>query len=128
MIRTRLAAVALIATTLPLAAAVPAHAGDDEQIRRGSCTGSTDWKLKAKTDDGRLEVEGEIDSNVSGQTWRWSLRHDGDLVAQGRKQTSGPSGSFSVERRVDNHAGSDALKFRAVNPQTDEVCVGRLSY
>ncbi|GAA1476550.1 hypothetical protein GCM10009623_09960 [Nocardioides aestuarii] len=129
MTRTRIAAAAL-AAALPLAlvSTVPAHAGDDEQIKRGSCSANADWKLKVKTDNGRLEVEGEVDSNVNGQTWRWSLRHDGRLVDRGRKQTQAPSGSFDVTRRVDNHSGSDKIRFRAVNPDTDEVCVGRMSY
>lgn len=129
MSRSRIAAAAL-AAALPLAlvSTVPAHAGDDEQIKRGSCSASADWKLKVKTDDGRLEVEGEVDSNVNGQTWRWRLVHDGTLVDRGSKQTQAPSGSFDVERRVDDHAGSDAIKFRAVNPGTGEVCVARMSY
>ena len=130
MTRTRFAAAAL-AAALPLAfvSTVPAHAGDDgERIKRGSCSAAADWKLKVKRDDGRLEVEGEVDSNVDGQTWRWSIRHDGSLADRGRKQTRGPSGSFDVERKVDNHSGRDRIRFRAVNPATDEVCVGRMSY
>lgn len=129
MYRNRIAAAAL-AAALPLAlvTTVPAHAGNDQQINRGSCSANANWKLKVKTDNGRLEVEGEVDSNVNGQNWRWAIRHDGRLAARGAKQTHAPSGSFSVTRRVDNHAGSDAIKFRAKNPATGEVCVGRMSF
>lgn len=70
-IRHGIAIAALTAVAVPVTLAAPAQAGGDEVIRRGSCTGSTDWKLKAKHDDGRLEVEGEVDSNRNGQTWRW---------------------------------------------------------
>ena len=76
--------------------AVPAAAGDDEKIRQGGCSGSADWKLKVKTDDGRLEVEGEIDSNVNGQTWRWRITHNGSVSARGRKTTRWAAGSFDV--------------------------------
>ena len=38
---------------------------DDRVIRTGSCSTNADWKLKVKTDDGRLEVEGEIDSDAA---------------------------------------------------------------
>ena len=56
----------LLAAALPVLGAGTAYAGDDEKIRRGPCSGTADWKLKAKTDDGGLEVEAEVDSNVTG--------------------------------------------------------------
>ncbi len=77
--------------TTPVLVAAPAFANDDDVIRRGSCSG-TDWKVKASPEDGRIEVEGEADSNRSGQTWRWRLRHNGSLSARGTVTTSGPSG------------------------------------
>lgn len=123
---TRLIATSVLVAVIPLASALPAHAGDQEEIRRGSCTGSTDWKIKASPDNGGIEVEAEIDSNVNGQTWRWVLRHDGDVVDRGRKETQAPSGSFEVRRHTDDNAGTDGFKFRAVNPGTDEVCVARV--
>ena len=119
------AAALLIATALPVLAAGPAHAGDDETIRRGSCSGSTDWKIKVKPDDGRIEVEAEIDSNRNGQTWRWVLRHEGNVADRGQSVTRGPSGSFEVERRTNNAAGSDSFRFRAVHGS--EVCVARVT-
>jgi hypothetical protein len=117
----------LIATALPVIGAGAAHASDDDVIRRGSCSGSTDWKIKVKPDDGRIEVESEIDSNRNGQTWRWVLRHDGNVAASGRSTTKGPSGSFEVNRRTANSAGTDSFRFRAVNTRGGEVCVARVS-
>lgn len=114
----------LMALALPLTATGTAHASSDGVERRGSCSGSTDWKIKAKHDDGRIEVEAEIDSNRNGQTWRWKLRHDGNVAARGRSTTHGPSGSFEVERKTANHAGVDHFKFRAVHG--GEVCVARI--
>ncbi len=124
----RIAAIVLIASGIPALGAGAAHAqGDNEVMRNGSCSGNTNWKIKAKPDDGRLEVEAEIDSNRSGQTWRWKLRHDGRLDDRGHKQTAGRSGSFEVERKVANHSGKDSFKFRAVNRASGEVCVARVS-
>ena len=115
----------LLSTALPVIGAGTAHAsGGDDVVRRGSCSGSTDWKIKAKPDDGRIEVESEIDSNHAGQTWRWVLRHDGSVAARGSSTTRAPSGSFSVDRRTDNHAGTDSFRFRAVHGS--EVCVARV--
>ncbi|MEQ7847518.1 hypothetical protein [Nocardioides kribbensis] len=124
---------ALLALVVPLTLAAPlvvtasASANDADVIRRGSCTGSTDWKIKAKPDDGRIEVEAEIDSNVNGQTWGWVLRHDGSVAARGSSTTKAPSGSFSVERRLVDAAGADAFTFRATNAASGEVCVAKVS-
>ena len=123
-IRPALAVLALVAAAAPVAVAGTATAGDGDVVRRGSCSGSTDWKLKAKHDDGRLEVEAEVDSNRNGQDWRRRMLHDGSLTARGRATTHAPSGSFSVERRMVNRAGTDKIVFKARNPRTGEVCRG----
>jgi hypothetical protein len=119
-------ALAAAATVLPvtLLAAVPASANDDDVIRRGGCSGSTDWKLKASPENGRIEVEGEVDSNRIGQRWRWRLKHNGSLSARGVRTTKGPSGSFEVRRVVVDLRGTDKLVFRAANRRSGEVCRG----
>ena len=123
----RTAAAALAAVVLATAGtAVPASAGGEEKIRRGSCSGSADWKMKVKPDDGRLEVEAEVDSNVSGQTWRWRISHNGSVSARGRTSTRGPSGSFSVERRMANLAGTDTFRLRARHG--GQVCRGKIRW
>ena len=99
---------------------------DDRVIRTGGCSGSADWKLKVKTDDGRLEVEGEIDSNIAGQQWRWTLRHNGSVSDRGTGTTGGRSGSFEVERTIVNLAGTDVVTFRAV--RDGQVCRGVVNY
>ena len=110
-------------------AAVPASAGGDrEVIRRGSCSGSTDWKYKAKADDGRIEVEYEVDQNRSGDSWRVKLFHDGNRFFKGTRVTGGDSGSFDIERKVSNHQGVDRFRARARNVRTDEVCRGKVSF
>jgi hypothetical protein len=128
IIRTLAAATVSVAAVAALTA-VPAQAsGDDRVIRTGSCSGSADWKLKAKSDNGRLEVEGEIDSNRNGQAWRWRIRHNGTVSARGQARTHAPSGSFSVERKMVNLAGADRFVLRAVNNSTGQVCRGALSF
>lgn len=100
--------------------------GDDRVIRTSSCSDGATWKLKVKTDDGRLEVEGEIDSNVAGERWRWMLRHDGSVSDRGVGTTAGRSGSFEVERRMVDLAGTDAVVLRAV--RDGQVCRGVVNY
>ncbi len=113
---------------LTLSLSAPALANDADVIKRGSCTGASDWKLKASPENGRIEVEGEVDSNVNGQTWRWRLRHNGHLSARGVAVTKPPSGSFDVRRLMVNAPGTDRVVWRARNPQTGEVCRGSLRF
>ena len=127
-IRRILTAAILTAMTGTALAAAPASAGDDEIIRTGSCSGSADWKTKAKSRDGRIEFEGEVDSNRNGQVWRWKIKHNGTVSASGRATTTAPSGSFSIERKMVNLAGTDHFVFRAVDVNSGQVCRGTLSF
>jgi hypothetical protein len=107
-----LAALAIVA--LPAAAAPANASGGGRVVSNTNGCASGVIKVKAKADDGRLEVEGEVDTNRRGQTWAWTIRRDGNLAARGTNTTAGPSGSFSVERRIANPAGPDRIVFRAV--------------
>jgi hypothetical protein len=124
---TRLLAGALLTAAVAVPA-LPAAANEDDVIRRGSCSGSTDWKLKGSPEDGRIEVEGEIDSNRNGQRWRWRLLHNGSLSDRGSRTTRAPSGSFEVRRVVVNLRGTDKLVFRATNPISGETCRGVVNF
>jgi hypothetical protein len=126
--RRTVAALLVMLSAAPAFVAAPALANDDDVIRRGSCSAGTDWKVKASPQDGRIEVEAEVDSNQNGQTWRWRLRHNGSLSAKGTATTSGPSGSFEVRRVIVDAAGTDHIVFRARNPKTDEVCRGVVNF
>ena len=111
------AAVAIMAALAPIA-----FASDDEVRASGKCTGASSAKIKLKPDDGRLEVEFEVDQNKSGQRWTVKLKDHSDVVFRGRAKTRGPSGSFSVERRIPDQSGGDSVKGVARNKSTDERC------
>jgi hypothetical protein len=108
--------------------AAPALANDADVIKRGGCSGRSDWKLKASPQDSRIEVEGEVDSNRNGQDWKWRMLHNGKVSARGKATTSGPSGSFSVRRLMVDLSGTDRIGWRAKNPATGEVCRGSLRF
>ena len=108
------------------ATAASAQGDDDREIATGRCSAGAVWKLKVKTDDGRLEVEGEVDSNVAGQRWAWTLRHNGSVSDRGASTTTARSGSFDVERRMVDLAGTDAVVFRAVHD--GQTCRGVVNY
>lgn len=126
----RTAATASVVLALGAVSTLPASAsgGGREVERRGNCSASTDWKLKAKSDNGRLEVEAEIDSNVNGQTWTWRILHNGGVSARGRATTKPPSGSFEVRRLLINAPGTDSIGVHATNTSTGETCAGGLKF
>jgi hypothetical protein len=119
---------ALLVAGAPLASSPVATGGDDRVIRTGSCSGTADWKLKAKSDNGRIDVEWEVDSNRSGQTWRVRVRDNGVLVVKTRATTGGASGSFSIERQIGNRAGGDSIVARSRDLSSGQLCVGRLTF
>ena len=87
----------------------------------GRCTDGSTSKLKVKPDDGRLETEFEVDQNRSGVSWKVTIRRNGAVAVNTHARTKAPSGSFSVERRLGNRAGSDRISARATSP-SGEVC------
>ena len=105
-----------------------AAAGQNDVIREGLCGNASDWKLKISPEDGRLEVEFEVDQNVSGDRWRVRIRHDGDLAFRGARMTHGASGSFTVRIVENDPVGSDVFRARARNLSTDEVCAGSATF
>ena len=124
----------ILAPTVALAAAVlltstPALAKDGDVRTSGTCQGGAEWKLKASPEDGRIEVEGEVDSNRVGQTWNWTLRRgNGTLVGSGTRKTAGRSGSFEVRRVAGNWSGTDTFVFRAQRPGTQQICRGTVRF
>lgn len=116
---------AAVAVGLVFVTSGAAMAGGDVE-KRGNCTKRSDWRLKVKPDDGRLEVEAEVDTPKTGRKWQWKILHDGDVSAHGRARTAG-GGSFKVERRLIDAQGADAIGWRAVNKKTHEKCRGSLT-
>jgi hypothetical protein len=118
----RLTVAAALATVM--IGATPALANDADVIRRGSCSGASDWKLKLSPEDGKIEVEYEVDQNRNGQTWRVRILKEGTQIFSGRRTTQAPSGSFEVRVVTGNTSGTDSFSARAVNVSSGEVCRG----
>lgn len=101
--------------------------GSDGVRAVGTCTGRSTSELKAKHDDGRIEVEFEVDQNRNGKLWTVRLYDDGVRVYTGLRRTVAPSGSFTVHRWIPNRAGTDTIVARAVNATTGEVCRAKVN-
>jgi hypothetical protein len=120
--RTVIAASAGLAVAIPVG---PALAKDNRaEVRTsGQCTAGAAWKLKVKEEDAGVEVEFEVDSNVSGQAWAYTLTGPSGVISTGTRTTAGPSGSFSVEVATSG-AVTDAFKGMATyNGQTCDTTV-----
>jgi hypothetical protein len=108
--------------TAGMSAAPAAFAGGGgEVIKEGPCSASSTWKLKAKPDNGRIEVEFEVDQNRNGVPWNVTLRRNGSLVASATRITHAPSGSFSFRRVSSGATGA----FTAVATRSGERCTAR---
>jgi hypothetical protein len=108
-------------------AAPAAMAKDGDVIRQGTCTGNSTAKIKLSKDDGRIEVEFEVDQNKVGDTWRVKLLHNGDPFFTGTRTTQAPSGSFELRKLTNDAAGTDTIRARARNLSTGEVCTASAS-
>ena len=109
-----------------LALGSPAFAKDGDVLVRGTCTGKGTSKLKLSTENGRIEVEFEVDQNRNGIKWSVVLTRDSVRVAQLARVTQSPSGSFEVRRLVANPAGADVI--RATAHRAGETCSARATF
>ena len=114
-----------MAALLALAALTVAPAGvaKDGDVRvAGTCTKSSTSKLKLSPEDGRMEVEFEVDQNRNGVRWSVVISRGRSAVARLSRVTRPPSGSF--EARV--VANGRSFSARATSP-SGEVCTARAS-
>jgi hypothetical protein len=121
--RTLAILVGVVAVVVAVPALAPAKSSPGV-IRQGKCSGSASWKLKAKLDDGLIETEFEVDQNIAGRRWNVVITRDGTTVFRGARTTRPPSGSFTVERRIRNPAGSDRIVARAQAARGGQICRG----
>ena len=96
LVRSATAAIT-VGLTAPLGvAATPAFAsgGGGGVSPSGACTNGGHFKLKAKHDDGKIEMEYEVDPNRAGQVWAVRITDNGAVVVAQHATTAGPSGSL----------------------------------
>ena len=102
--------------------AIPATAAKDGDVLvRGACTKVSTSKLKLSEEDGRIEVEFEVDQNRNGVRWTVVLRRPSTVLVRTTRVTRPPSGSFELRRVVADLAGRDRITARATAP-AGEVC------
>jgi hypothetical protein len=119
--------IALLALVAALVSAPIAGAKDGDILRAGSCTASTTSKIKLSEENGRIEVEFEVDQNRNGVRWAVRISQNGKSVARLAKVTRPPSGSFEARIVRPNRPGKDVFRARATSP-SGEVCTARATF
>ena len=121
----RIAIAALI--SIAIAFPSPASAGGGRIVRRGACTGPSEWKLDVREEDGaRLRVKLEIEGGRPGQDWHIFLSDNGVGIFSGTR-TSGSGGHLEVRVRTTDRSGADAIEAAANNVASGESCTGRVT-
>ena len=110
-----------------LLAASPANAKRGDVLVAGKCTQATTSKLKLSEENGRIEVEFEVDQNRNGVRWTVTLTRNGARFARLSRTTRPPSGSFEARALARNAAGAEVIRGRAVSP-SGEVCSARAAW
>jgi hypothetical protein len=126
---TFIAIASLVATLSLLASSALASGqkGGPGIVKTGKCSGHSTWKLKAKSDDGRIETEFQVDQNRVGKRWRVTLSRNGSAVFRGIRTTTAPSGSFEVRRLLAGPAAGTRIVATAKSLQTGETCRAALA-
>jgi hypothetical protein len=97
--------------------------GDRSDVRvRGTCSAASSAKLKLSPENGRVEVEFEVDQNRVGTRWGVVLTRNGTRVLSRGAVTLAPSGSFEVRRVVAPGSPSTRVSAVARAVGSGEIC------
>ena len=118
------AAFAVVAAVAAFAVVPVAVAKSPRVETPGTCSKNSTAKLKLSNEDGRIEVEFEVDQNRNGVPWKVTLRRNSALVASLTATTRAPSGSFSVRRVVSGTARADRVVAVGTSP-SGERCTAQ---
>lgn len=100
------AATALVATPLTLLTATPAAAADREFRYAGAKV-----ELDVEKDDGRFEIDVDIDDAKPGSKWRVVLRHNGRIYHK-RVHTADREGDVDIDKERPDLRGQDTFRFK----------------
>jgi hypothetical protein len=111
-----------LTAALAVAVAPLASAKDGDVLVRGTCTKASTSKLKLSEENGRVEIEFEVDQNRNGVRWNVVLRRNGLVVRRAVRITRAPSGSFEL-RALSGHG-----RITATATRVGETCRAAASF
>jgi len=119
---------AVLAALVAALAVAPAGMAKRGDVRvAGTCTKSSTSKLKLSEENGRIEVELEVDQNRNGVRWVVTIAQNGTRITRMARVTKAPSGSFEARIVAPNRPGTDRFVARATSP-AGEVCTARAGF
>lgn len=98
-----------------------------QRVVNGHCTGRSASVLTVAHENGRINIEFEVDQNVIGKTWRVGLSDNRQRVFSGYAKTAAPDGSLTVDMLTRDRPGLDLIRATAHNPVTGETCTASAS-
>lgn len=104
-----LAATALAAATMGLVAG-PAHADGPEKDREFRVSGA-EVDFSVSKDDGRFDIDVDIDDSTPGSRWRIVLWHDGQRF-HSKVHRADSDGDVDIEKVRRDTRGADTFKVR----------------
>lgn len=104
--------VVLAAIFTALAAAPVARSDDDVRVR-GTCTGSSQARLRVRADDGRLRIELELANRGPATRWRVVILRERRLAWRGTVHARRGS-TIRVRRSYRDWFGAETVTVRAV--------------
>jgi hypothetical protein len=107
---------ALLAVPTATLVASPASAAEAS----ARCAGAK-FELSVEKDDGRFEVEADIDNAKPGSKWRVVLKQDGKRFYKQVRRADG-EGDISVDRNRPNTGGKDVFKLTVKKVGTKGSC------
>lgn len=112
MKNTRLHSSALVILCALLSGIATVHAKGPRVVARGSCSGGIKTKLTASPENGRIELEYELDNAAPNQAWRIVLRQNGRVILRTTQRTNGV-GDLEARKLTTNANGNDAIRATA---------------
>lgn len=126
MVTAGTALAAVLIATAPVAAGRGGGGDDDGDVEvAGRCSMGSTAKLDLSPEDGRVEVEFEVDENRVGSRWNVAINRNGAPVVRRAAITRRPSGSFEVRRVVAPGSPRTVVSAVARRAATGEVCRAR---
>ncbi|MCB1131122.1 MAG: hypothetical protein KDN05_08335 [Verrucomicrobiae bacterium] len=96
-------------------------AKDGDVITRGRCPGGVKTKLKASPENGRVEVEYEIDQARPGDRWRVVIKSNGRTILRTVRKVNS-AGNVEVRKLAANASGTETIRVRGKNLRTGHSC------
>lgn len=91
----------------PLALAAPAHAGPEKEVSFRVAGAAVDFNVEKE--DGRFDVDVDLENAKPGSKWRIVLRHEGKVFSTKVYRADG-EGDVDVNKRRADTKGADTFK------------------